>query len=114
MFRNIPVCNFRQWTVMRLSGVVPNGTTPDSRITVHCLKLHTGMFRNICSGIDFDVASHAAYVATSDSNEIYRMCKEPIVSSSRGFQVQRSLGRWRSTKWVGIYMLQTWLQAPST
>lgn len=30
-------------------------------------------FRNICSGIDFGVATHSAYVATSDSNEIYRV-----------------------------------------
>ena len=35
--------------------------------------LRTWKFRNICSGIDFGVASHSAYVATSDSNEIYRL-----------------------------------------
>ena len=36
-------------------------------------SLKTWSFRNVCSGIDFGVASHSAYVATSDSNEIYRL-----------------------------------------
>jgi len=36
-------------------------------------ELQTWTFRNICSGIDFDAASHTAYVAMSDSNEIYRL-----------------------------------------
>ncbi len=35
--------------------------------------LRTWRFRNICSGIDFGAATHSAYVATSDSNEIYRL-----------------------------------------
>ncbi len=30
-------------------------------------------FRGVCSGIDFSAGAHAAYVATSDSNEIYRV-----------------------------------------
>ena len=30
-------------------------------------------FRNVCSGIDYSAHSHTAYVATSDSNEIYRI-----------------------------------------
>jgi DNA-binding beta-propeller fold protein YncE len=36
-------------------------------------SLQTWTFRNICSGIDFSAASNSAYVATSDSNEIYRL-----------------------------------------
>ena len=36
-------------------------------------QLQTWTFRNICSGIDFGASSHMAYVATSDSNEIYRL-----------------------------------------
>lgn len=36
-------------------------------------SLKTWSFRNICSGIDFGAATHLAYVATSDSNEIYRL-----------------------------------------
>jgi len=39
-------------------------------------QLQTWMFRNICSGIDFGTSSHTAYVATSDSNEIYRLNPE--------------------------------------
>jgi len=35
--------------------------------------LRTWRFRNICSGIDYGATSHLAYVATSDSNEIYRL-----------------------------------------
>jgi len=35
--------------------------------------MKTWRFRNICSGIDFGAASHSAYVATSDSNELYRL-----------------------------------------
>jgi len=35
--------------------------------------LRSWNFRNICSGIDFDTASNTAYVATSDSKEIYRL-----------------------------------------
>ncbi len=35
--------------------------------------LRTWRFRNICSGIDYGAATHLAYVATSDSNEIYRL-----------------------------------------
>jgi sugar lactone lactonase YvrE len=35
--------------------------------------MQTWAFRNICSGIDYATAGHAAYVATSDSNEIYRL-----------------------------------------
>jgi len=35
--------------------------------------MKTWRFRNICSGIDFGAATHSAYVATSDSNEIYRL-----------------------------------------
>ena len=44
-----------------------------ARYALDGTELHTWTFRNICSGIDFDAASHAAYVATSDSNEIYRV-----------------------------------------
>jgi DNA-binding beta-propeller fold protein YncE len=36
-------------------------------------QLQTWSFRNICSGIDFDAGSNTAYVATSDSNEIYQL-----------------------------------------
>jgi len=36
-------------------------------------SLQTWSLRNICSGIDFGAATHVAYVATSDSNEIYRL-----------------------------------------
>ncbi len=36
-------------------------------------SVKTWNFRNICSGIDFVSRSHSAYVATSDSNEIYRL-----------------------------------------
>jgi len=36
-------------------------------------QLQRWTFRNICSGIDSGSASHTAYVATSDSNEIYRV-----------------------------------------
>jgi sugar lactone lactonase YvrE len=36
-------------------------------------QLQLWTFRVICSGIDFGSASHSAYVATSDSNEIYRV-----------------------------------------
>jgi len=35
--------------------------------------LKTWSFQNICSGIDFGSKSHSAYVATSDSNEIFRL-----------------------------------------
>jgi len=35
--------------------------------------LRTWSFRNICSGIDFSPTTQSAYVATSDSNEIYRL-----------------------------------------
>lgn len=35
--------------------------------------LQTWSLRNICSGIDFGAATHIAYAATSDSNEIYRL-----------------------------------------
>lgn len=35
--------------------------------------LKTWSFRNICSGIDFGQKTQSAYVATSDSNEIYRL-----------------------------------------
>lgn len=35
--------------------------------------LKTWNFRNICSGIDFAPKSHSAYVATSDSKEIYQL-----------------------------------------
>ena len=30
-------------------------------------------FQNVCSGVDFGEAGHTAYVATSDSNEIYKL-----------------------------------------
>lgn len=36
-------------------------------------SLRTWNFRNICSGIDIDTTSNTPYVATSDSNEIYRL-----------------------------------------
>jgi sugar lactone lactonase YvrE len=36
-------------------------------------SLKTWSFRNICSGIDFVPKTHSAYIATSDSNEIYRL-----------------------------------------
>jgi DNA-binding beta-propeller fold protein YncE len=36
-------------------------------------SLRTWNFRNICSGIDFDTAGNTAYVAMSDSNEIYHL-----------------------------------------
>jgi DNA-binding beta-propeller fold protein YncE len=36
-------------------------------------SVRTWNFRNICSGIDFGPKSHTAYVAMSDSNEIYRL-----------------------------------------
>ncbi len=36
-------------------------------------SLRTWNFRNICSGIDFSPNTQSAYVATSDSNEIYRL-----------------------------------------
>ena len=39
-------------------------------------ELQTWTFRNICSGIDSGGSNHAAYVATSDSNEIYRLSPE--------------------------------------
>jgi DNA-binding beta-propeller fold protein YncE len=39
-------------------------------------ELQTWAFRNICSGIDFGASSHTAFVATSDSNEIYRLSPE--------------------------------------
>jgi DNA-binding beta-propeller fold protein YncE len=39
-------------------------------------QLQTWTFRNICSGVDFGTSSHTAYVATSDSNEIYRLSPE--------------------------------------
>jgi DNA-binding beta-propeller fold protein YncE len=35
--------------------------------------LQTWAFRNVCSGIDFVASNHSAYVATSDSNEIYQL-----------------------------------------
>ena len=35
--------------------------------------LRTWKFRNICSGIDVSLKNHSAYVATSDSNQIYRV-----------------------------------------
>jgi len=43
------------------------------RYSIDGVALHTWTFRNICSGIDFSTAKHSAYVATSDSNEIYRV-----------------------------------------
>ena len=43
------------------------------RYSIDGVALHTWTFRNICSGIDFSTAKHTAYVATSDSNEIYRV-----------------------------------------
>lgn len=43
------------------------------RYSTDGVALHTWTFRNICSGIDFSAAKHSAYVATSDSNEIYRV-----------------------------------------
>jgi DNA-binding beta-propeller fold protein YncE len=43
------------------------------RYSVDGVALHTWAFRNICSGIDFSMARHTAYVATSDSNEVYRV-----------------------------------------
>ncbi|MGB7849094.1 MAG: SMP-30/gluconolactonase/LRE family protein [Candidatus Acidiferrum sp.] len=36
-------------------------------------QLQVWTFRNFCSGIDFGAKSHTAYVATSDSNEIYQL-----------------------------------------
>jgi DNA-binding beta-propeller fold protein YncE len=36
-------------------------------------SLRTWSFRNICSGIDFGPTTQSAYVATSDSNELYRL-----------------------------------------
>jgi DNA-binding beta-propeller fold protein YncE len=36
-------------------------------------SLRTWNFHNICSGIDFDTSGNTAYVAMSDSNEIYRL-----------------------------------------
>jgi hypothetical protein len=33
----------------------------------------TWNFRNVCSGIDYGSNSHTAYVATSDSNEVYKV-----------------------------------------
>ncbi len=47
-------------------GVVV-GYTLDGR------ALKTWQLRNICSGIDLGAKTHSAYVATSDSNEIYRV-----------------------------------------
>ena len=35
--------------------------------------MQTWVFRNLCSGIDYGASSHTAYVATSDSNEIYKL-----------------------------------------
>ena len=43
------------------------------RYSVDGVALDTWTFHNICSGIDFSTAKHAAYVATSDSNEVYRV-----------------------------------------
>jgi DNA-binding beta-propeller fold protein YncE len=39
-------------------------------------ELQTWIFRNICSGIDSGGSNHTAYVATSDSNEIYQLSPE--------------------------------------
>ena len=44
-----------------------------ARYSLDGRQLQTWAFRNICSGIDFGASSHTAYVATSDSNEIYRL-----------------------------------------
>jgi sugar lactone lactonase YvrE len=47
-----------------------------ARYALDGTQLQTWTFRNICSGIDFGASSHTAYVATSDSNEIYRLTPE--------------------------------------
>ncbi len=52
-----------------------------ARYALDGTELHTWTFRNICSGIDFDAASHAAYVATSDSNEIVDVQGTVLVSN---------------------------------
>ena len=36
-------------------------------------QLKSWSLQNLCSGIDYGAASHSGYVATSDSNEIYRL-----------------------------------------
>lgn len=36
-------------------------------------RMKSWNLQNVCSGIDFSAASHAGYVATSDSNEIYEL-----------------------------------------
>ncbi len=36
-------------------------------------SLRTWEFKNVCSGVDSGESGHAAYVATSDSNEIYKV-----------------------------------------
>ena len=36
-------------------------------------QLKSWSLQNVCSGIDFGVATHSAYVATSDSSEIYQL-----------------------------------------
>ena len=47
--------------------------------------LRTWGFQNVCSGVDSGEASHAAYVATSDSNEIYQV----DVRGSRSIPIAR-------------------------
>jgi hypothetical protein len=58
-------------------SILVAGTQKDrgivARYAVDGRQLQMWTFRNICSGIDFGSASQAAYVATSDSNEIYRV-----------------------------------------
>jgi DNA-binding beta-propeller fold protein YncE len=49
--------------------------------------LNSFSFRNICSGIDFGPTSQTGYVATSDSNEIYRI---DVGSSQTTFETRIS------------------------
>jgi DNA-binding beta-propeller fold protein YncE len=43
------------------------------RFSLDGRSLQTWGFQNVCSGVDSGEANHTAYVATSDSNEIYKL-----------------------------------------
>ena len=43
------------------------------RFSLEGRPLKTWAFQNVCSGVDSGEANHTAYVATSDSNEIYKL-----------------------------------------
>jgi hypothetical protein len=44
-----------------------------ARVTSDGKLIRRWFLSNVCAGIDFNTKDHSAYVATSDSNEIYRV-----------------------------------------